>query len=562
MPASSANNLLSALATRWRGNIPAFEAMGVTVNAAALTNQFLGDLDAVMESLTGECVAQVAPPDSQAYAPTADVRPESVALCRQGEYMAEQHVDVTVVDAWHFTPKGCLSCSITRGDQRALIMQRVAKGPYYLRTEGPDKNRQVPVSLRTRDQEQALRLAGAELSKAAHRATATHVLDGVERESGGSGAPSPAPTADAGPLTMTRLIDAYWQGADFAANDAATKASKTSAARILLGHFGGDRPVEDLTHDEFRRYELRRAAGGIEYIDYDATPTGRVYAVTKTTGPVKKRAVEADLKFIRTMLNWAARNWKSAGLPRLSANPIDHFRMPKEKNPTRRTMPYDRFLQIWGAARRLAESPDVPDDERLRMRMFSLAFQIAEVFGRRVGSIGQLTRRDVCFDREHDFANAHITWQAAADKTGQTTDVPIPSEVAKLLWDYCEAMPLPRSGRLFWQIGTVDEPLNTDNLNDLLRKAEHAAGLDHVPHMAWHALRRKWATERKDLPIKDAMAVGGWKDAKTYLGYQQTDPDTMLAVLKHGAKLHSDGWLRAADGSTAGARRAVLPSRM
>jgi hypothetical protein len=48
-----------------------------------------------------------------------------------------------------------------------------------------------------------------------------------------------------------------------------------------------------------------------------------------------------------------------------------------------------------------------------------------------------------------------------------------------------------------------------------LLTAEQYAGLEHLRGGVWHPFRRKWATERKDLPLVDGMAVGGWKDATT-----------------------------------------------
>ena len=46
--------------------------------------------------------------------------------------------------------------------------------------------------------------------------------------------------------------------------------------------------------------------------------------------------------------------------------------------------------------------------------------------------------------------------------------------------------------------------------------------------------RRVWATERKDLPLKDVAAVGGWRDTTTLLRYQQPDEATM----RHVAEFH------------------------
>ncbi len=44
--------------------------------------------------------------------------------------------------------------------------------------------------------------------------------------------------------------------------------------------------------------------------------------------------------------------------------------------------------------------------------------------------------------------------------------------------------------------------------------------------------RRVWATERKDLPLKDVAAAGGWRDTSTLLRYQQPDEATLRAVVE------------------------------
>ena len=46
------------------------------------------------------------------------------------------------------------------------------------------------------------------------------------------------------------------------------------------------------------------------------------------------------------------------------------------------------------------------------------------------------------------------------------------------------------------------------------------------------ASRIVWATERKDLPLKDVAAAGGWRDTSTLLQYQQPDARTMRAVVE------------------------------
>jgi hypothetical protein len=70
------------------------------------------------------------------------------------------------------------------------------------------------------------------------------------------------------------------------------------------------------------------------------------------------------------------------------------------------------------------------------------------------------------------------------------------------------------------------------------RQAEAAAGVEKLEGGLWHAYRRKWATERKELPLKDVAAAGGWKDVTTLLTcYQHAEEATMLKVMASPAKL-------------------------
>ena len=60
-----------------------------------------------------------------------------------------------------------------------------------------------------------------------------------------------------------------------------------------------------------------------------------------------------------------------------------------------------------------------------------------------------------------------------------------------------------------------------------------------VTWSAWKAtLRRKWASERKHLPLVDVAAAGGWKDTQTLVNcYQHADKETMLAVMSEPRKV-------------------------
>ena len=50
--------------------------------------------------------------------------------------------------------------------------------------------------------------------------------------------------------------------------------------------------------------------------------------------------------------------------------------------------------------------------------------------------------------------------------------------------------------------------------------------------------RRKWATERKHLPIQDVAAAGGWKNVSVVQDiYQQADVETMYRVVSEPVEL-------------------------
>ena len=71
-----------------------------------------------------------------------------------------------------------------------------------------------------------------------------------------------------------------------------------------------------------------------------------------------------------------------------------------------------------------------------------------------------------------------------------------------------------RCSRLRWSLGTSHRPGNK------------------------HPWRRKWATERKDMPLKDVAEAGGWRDPNTLLKcYQQPDEATMTRVVLEPGKL-------------------------
>jgi len=75
-------------------------------------------------------------------------------------------------------------------------------------------------------------------------------------------------------------------------------------------------------------------------------------------------------------------------------------------------------------------------------------------------------------------------------------------------------------------------PTKRDLFDQRLRRAYKVAGIRKEPGSLWHALRRKWATERKGYPVNDLAGAGGWRDTPTLLAsYLRTDPETIRRVV-------------------------------
>lgn len=71
-----------------------------------------------------------------------------------------------------------------------------------------------------------------------------------------------------------------------------------------------------------------------------------------------------------------------------------------------------------------------------------------------------------------------------------------------------------------------------------LRAAYQKAKLPRLEGGLWHPWRRKWATERKGMPVTDMAEGAGWRDTVTLLrSYQQSDEATPTQVMLEAPKL-------------------------
>lgn len=133
-----------------------------------------------------------------------------------------------------------------------------------------------------------------------------------------------------------------------------------------------------------------------------------------------------------------------------------------------------------------------------------------------------------------DFPNGSIHWRAENDKQGHDQVVPMSEAVHAALAVARRAQGAIGSRAVFPAPKDAARPCSRYLFDAWLRRAFQLAGVTREPAMLWHALRRKWATERKGYPVKDVMQAGGWLDEATLVAsYQHADPDTVRRVVLH-----------------------------
>ena len=302
--------------------------------------------------------------------------------------------------------------------------------------------------------------------------------------------------AEPEPLTLGTLLEIY--GEEVTPTKAETsQRSDRAAARMFLRFFGGDRRPETLSQRDWDRFIRARRVGKVG-------PSGR---------PVSARTIEHDLKFLIAVLNWAAKSRDERGKLLLASNPLRGLRTPTEKNPTRVVLSEEEYQALLRVSRKV--------DWR-----FHVALVLAHETGHRIGAIRKLRWADI------DLEGGVVRWRAEHEKTGYEHCTPVTDEALVALEEARRQS--PGNG------GAPVLPASTDASRcagrSLVRywwnRAEKLAGLEPQRGRGWHSLRRKFASDLMDQPLKVLCELGGWKTAKTVLQcYQRADEDRLRKAL-------------------------------
>jgi integrase len=369
------------------------------------------------------------------------------------------------------------SFGTTRGT-RVRVYEREPGGVLYISAwlQGSGESRR---SLGHRDKDRAVRQA-RDLLKLRSRATLT------------LGVPL-------SPLTLGALFERYVREGKYLPDGSLkTEAYLRHVAlvgRYLALFFGPEYIISELTPDRIQDYVIWRRRGG---------PTEK---------PVGVNTLQRDLAMFKAALNWACQKYEGRQ-PILAGHVLEKFRIPTEKNPKRPGLEGTTIRALLSVA---------PEVHPFLRSLIILAWRT----GRRLSSVLNLRWEDI------DLEKSTITWRAEHDKIRQTWVVPAHSEVFAELVRFRAAHPgigsallFPHPQRRGHRAGSVTRHLAAWWLKEAFRRSKVLKPGGSL----WHMFRRVWATERKDLPLKDVAAVGGWKDTSTLLRYQQPDEATMRHV--------------------------------
>ena len=310
-------------------------------------------------------------------------------------------------------------------------------------------------------------------------------------------APNGKAEAEPEPLTLGRLFDIYREEVTPTKAETSQRSDR-AATRMFLRFFGPGRRPATLSQRDWDRFIRERRAGKVG-------PSGR---------PVSDRTIEHDLKFLIAVLNWAAKSRDERGKLLLASNPVRGLRTPTEKNPRRVVLTEDEYRALLKVSRRVGWR-------------FHVALVLAHETGHRIGAIRHLRWSDI------DTEAGMIRWRAEHEKTGYEHCTPVTAEALAALEEAQRENPGNGDTPVLPAPRDASKCASRSRMRAWWHKAQTLAGLPPKRGRGWHSLRRKFASDLMDQPLKVLCELGGWKTAKTVLQcYQQADEAQLRRALE------------------------------
>ena len=309
-------------------------------------------------------------------------------------------------------------------------------------------------------------------------------------------APNGKKEAEPEPLTLERLFDIYGEEVTPTKAEDTQQGDRTTIA-MFLQFFGRDRDPSTLSRRDWDRFIRERRAGRIGI-------SGR---------PVSNRTIACDLTFLMAVLNWASRSRDEEGRLLIDSNPLKGLRKPVEKNPTRVVLTEHEYEALLKVSREV--------DWR-----FHVALVLAHETGHRIGAIRNLRWRDI------DLEGKTVRWRAKHEKTGYEHTTPVTDEALAALEEAREMGAGTGDGPVLPAPTDVARCVGRSLPSFWWQRAQTLAGLEPKRGRGWHSLRRKFASDLMDQPLKVLCELGGWKTAKTVLQcYMRADEGQLRKAL-------------------------------
>jgi hypothetical protein len=296
---------------------------------------------------------------------------------------------------------------------------------------------------------------------------------------------------------------------------------------------GAKKDLSKLTLHEWTKLIKNRRSGAIDARGNEV-PEGK-------RRPVRDGTIWADLVFLHTVMNWACKWQDREGLYLMAANPARGFPMPKERNPKRLVASQSRFERIQTVADQVMMVVGRGESARKVPSFLSEILPVVNDTGRRISAVLALRHEDLRLDQG---PHGSICWPADTDKLKREWLVPMSKEVRQAINRARLRSPESDKGPsyLFPSPRSPSAPVSKELASAWLVEAEKLAKVPKQDGSLWHAYRRKWATERKDLSDVDAAAAGGWSDTSTLREvYQQADMEAMFKVVSEPRRLRETG---------------------
>ena len=303
--------------------------------------------------------------------------------------------------------------------------------------------------------------------------------------------------AEPEPLTLETLFDIYGEEVTPTKCEQA-RLHDRAATRMFLGFFGRDRKPATLSQRDWDRFIRERRAG----------------RVGASGSPVSDRTIEYDLKFLIAVFNWAAKSRDEQGRLLLDSNPLKGLKAPKEKNPVRVVLAEEEYQVLLKVSCQI--------DWRFRV-----ALVVAHETGHRIGAIRQIRWSDI------DMEGGVVLWRAEHEKSGYEHRTPVTAEALAVFREARKRNPENGDTVVLPSPKYPSRCVGSALASVWWKRAENLAGLDPKPGRGWHSLRRKFASDLMNQPLKVLCELGGWKTAKTVLQcYQRADEAQLRTALE------------------------------